>query len=97
MAVRRLAALTDLTPAPKARSGEIVTWEGREWRRSRPFRCCPLGTVQDRCEWHASGMAGENNDASHPAVTAPARPERGAHPWRPPLRWRASEGGAPLA
>jgi hypothetical protein len=25
-------------------------------------RGCPLGTVQDRCEWHARGTAGRNDD-----------------------------------
>jgi transcriptional regulator with XRE-family HTH domain len=30
---------------------------------SRPDRCCPWGTVRDRCYGHAEGTAGEDNPA----------------------------------
>jgi hypothetical protein len=54
-------ASLDRPPACKARSGGIVTLGNGDWRRSRQcgvVRGCPLGTGQDRCEWHASGPAG---------------------------------------
>ena len=41
---------------------EVATCEGRKrrrpWRVVSAVRGCPLGTVQDRCEWHGSGTAG---------------------------------------
>jgi hypothetical protein len=48
--------------APKARSDRIMTCGWRERCRSKSFgvvRGCPLGTAQDRCEWHASGTAAD--------------------------------------
>jgi hypothetical protein len=36
-------------------------------------RGCPLGTGQDRCEWHGSGTAGEDERGCGVAVVGSAR------------------------
>jgi hypothetical protein len=77
--------LNPRSPAPKARSGAAVSCEDKERRRSRPPWCvrdCPLETGQDRCEWHASGMAGEDDPGIRGAVGATVivgRPLLGDH------------------
>jgi hypothetical protein len=38
-------------------------------------RGCPLGTGQDRCEWHASGTASENDVRGNLAEWPSARPQ----------------------
>jgi hypothetical protein len=61
---RPMQAWINRPPAPKARSGRIVTCGGREraGRRGLGVGCgCPLGTDQDRCEWQASGTAAEDD------------------------------------
>jgi hypothetical protein len=81
-----MQASTNRPPAPKARSGATVTWEDGERRRSRLLlvvRGCPLGTVQDRCEWHACGTAVEDEPvpdcAVGSALTVRVRPIHGYH------------------
>jgi hypothetical protein len=41
---------------------------------------CPLRTVQDCCEWHASGTAGEDN-AGILVPPVPTLMEGEVHPW----------------
>jgi hypothetical protein len=56
--VRRADAnLHNRPPAPKAGSAAAVTCEGGDGADRGCFVGCPLGTVQDRSEWHASGTA----------------------------------------
>ena len=58
-------------PACKARSGAVVTCKGRNGAGRGRWGAdygCPLGTGQDRCEWHASGTAGEKDDASTSSI-----------------------------
>jgi hypothetical protein len=46
-------------------------------------RGCPLETGQDRCEWHGSGTAGEDDDRSHvprPLRSWTGRPGTGGRP-----------------
>jgi hypothetical protein len=57
-------------PAPKASSAAGVTCEDgvrRRWGCLVVVRGCPLGTVQDCCEWHACGTAVED-DARYPVA-----------------------------
>ena len=41
---------------------------GADRGRRGVVRGCPLGTAQDRCEWHASGTAGEDDPDTRGAV-----------------------------
>jgi hypothetical protein len=59
-------------------------------------RGCPLGTGPDRCEWHGSGTAGEDDRGLGLAVMAPVRAMGEARPGRPraslaSLRWEARQ------
>jgi hypothetical protein len=60
----QLKSSDSLLPKPD-RAGslprELVNGAGRG--RRWVVRGCPLETGQDRCEWHGSGTAGENDDA----------------------------------
>lgn len=59
--------LSGRLPAPKARSGRVVTCDAGEQRTPRlseVVRGCPRETGEDRCEWHASGTAGSTRMAS---------------------------------
>jgi hypothetical protein len=51
-----------LLPKPD-RAGSSPVTAGNGAGRGRPgvVRGCPLGTVQDRCEWHAYGTVGEDD------------------------------------
>jgi hypothetical protein len=55
---------------------------------------CPLGTGHDRCEWHSSGTAGED-DFADPGAVGSTLPEGWARLGEP--AWLLSgEGGAAL-
>jgi hypothetical protein len=62
-----------LLPKPdRALLSPATMGNGAGRSHSGTVRGCPVGTAEDRCEWHASGMAGENDDRPHLAGTAPS-------------------------
>jgi hypothetical protein len=57
-------------------------------------RGCPLGTAQDRYEWHARGTAGEDDDAHTRRRRLTCRRERESRRWWPTASMASREGGA---
>jgi hypothetical protein len=59
------ASLDYLLAKPdRAGSSPATTGDGAGRDRCGVVRDCPLGTGQDRCEWHGSGTASENDHRS---------------------------------
>jgi hypothetical protein len=72
--------------------GEVVIGAGQG--RGGVVRGCPLGTGQDRCEWHAHGTAGEEDVARTWRRRLPSRRGRKARRWWPPVSVASCEGSA---
>jgi hypothetical protein len=73
-------------------AGDVVIAAGRG--RRGLVRECPLGTGHDRCEWHGSGTAGEDDGAHTRRRRLPGRPEGEARPRWPTATVASREGGA---
>jgi hypothetical protein len=70
--LRRLGRHDSLLARPdRAGSPPATVENGAGQEGHGVVRGCLLGTGQDCCEWHASGTAGEDDDRSHVAATAP--------------------------
>jgi hypothetical protein len=94
----KAAASLDRLPAPQAdRPGSSparIRGNGAGRGSFGIVRGCPLGTAQDRYEWHARGTAGEDDDAHTRRRRLTCRRERESRRWRPTASMASREGGA---
>jgi hypothetical protein len=89
---------TDPQLAKPARAGSLPAEAGNGAGQGylAVVRGCPLGTGQDRREWHASGTAGEGNPARTCRRRAPGRP-KGGPPHGDPCSLASRRDGAAVS